>query len=155
MSDGQESGFEWLKGHEHELHRIPISTLLRWFLYDINAEDAFENAELFNLTPISEEGHEKELEDSYARLDSIEDIISFLSFYANATAEYAFAMNKRHLLEIPGISEDMLVSAEEPLKIFYLNMTMSSLLSAFAAATELSIIKLNGTYTEIKKETNE
>jgi len=152
MSEDQ---FDWVHGSSHEMHKIPVSTLLRWFLYDVNASDAKENIEIFNLTAVSEEGHEKETEDSDARMEEIVDLLPFLSFYANATADYAFALNKKYLLEIPGITEEVIEASEEPLKSFYINLAMSALISAFASATELSIIRLNGTHTEIKKESNE
>ena len=42
------------------LHPIPFTTLIRWYLYDLEVENPNKIAELLGLTPISQEGEEKE-----------------------------------------------------------------------------------------------
>ncbi len=150
MSNNEEN-FDWISRGSHNLHKVPVSTLLRWFLYDVNSDDAMENISIFNLTPISSEGDEKELSDSNNRLDAISEILPLLNFYANATAEYAYAMNKQHMSAIADLPKEVMDAAEEALKDFYVNVTFSALVSAFASAAELRIINLNGTHTEIKR----
>jgi hypothetical protein len=140
--------------HDNEgtLHKVPVSMLLRWFLYDIAGEDANDQRDIFNLSAVSEEGHEKEVDESLNRLVRIEDLLPLISFYASTTADYAYALHRKSFKEIADITEEMLDASEEPLKEFYTNMAFAALLTAFASTAELGIIKLTGAQTSVKKE---
>lgn len=138
-----------------ELHQVPITTLFRWYLYDTIGPDANKNIKVFGLSPISEEGHEKEQEDSDNRLFAIEALLPFLTIYANMNAEFSFEAHRKEMLKIPGIDESMLESSSETLKEFYSNLTFNGMLAAMSAATELNLIKMHGMYTGIKEKDNE
>jgi hypothetical protein len=138
-----------------EIHQVPITTLFRWFLYDTAGPEANENIGIFDLSPVSEEGHEKEQEDSDNRLFAIEALIPFLTIYANMNAEFSFEAHRKEMLKIPGVDESMLESSSTTLKEFYSNLTFNGLLAAMSAAVELSLIKTYGTYTGIKEKDNE
>ncbi|NBW11508.1 MAG: hypothetical protein EBR82_26105 [Caulobacteraceae bacterium] len=130
---------------------IPLHTLLRWYLYDVAGDDAINREKIFGLSPVSKEGHQKELEESEKRIDKIEDLLPLLTFYSIKTAEYAFAMHKDSFKSIPGISEEMLNDSEEALTSFYTNMAFSALLSSFASLNELGIIKVKHVEAKIKE----
>lgn len=138
-----------------EVHQIPVTTLLRWYLYDTIGPDANKNIKVFDLSPVSEEGHEKEQEDSDNRLFAIEDLLPFLTIYANMNAEFSFEAHRKEMLKIPGIDESMLESSSGNLKEFYSNLTFNGLLAATAAAVELNLLKVHGTYSGLKEKDNE
>ena len=138
-----------------EVHQVPITTLFRWYLYDTVGEDANKNIGVFDLSPVSEEGHEKEQDDSDSRLLAIDALIPFLTIYANMNAEFSFEAHRKEMLKIPGIDESMLESSSSTLKEFYSNLTFNGLLAAMSAAVELNLVKPYGIYTGIKEKDNE
>lgn len=138
-----------------EIHQVPITTLFRWFLYDTAGPEANENIGIFDLSPVSEEGHEKEQDDSDNRLLAIDALIPFLTIYANMNAEFSFEAHRKEMLKIEGVDESMLESSSATLKEFYSNLTFNGLLAAMSAAVELSLIKPYGVYTGIKEKDNE
>lgn len=138
-----------------KLHQVPVTTLFRWYLYDTIGADANKNIGVFDLSPVSEEGHEKEQDDSDNRLFAIEDILPFLTIYANMNAEFSFEAHRQEMLRIPGIDESVLESSSETLKEFYSNLTFNGMLAAVSAAVELNLIKMHGRYTGIKEKDNE
>ena len=138
-----------------EIHQVPITTLYRWYLYDIIGENANKHIDIFGLTPVSEEGNEKELEDSEIRISEIEPLLSFLSLYANINAEYSFEVHKGQMMKIPGITESMIESSSDNLKEFYSNMAFNALTAALASAVDLKLITLHGLFTGIKDKDDE
>jgi len=138
-----------------EVHQVPITTLFRWYLYDTVGENANKNINIFDLSPVSDEGHEKEQDDSDSRLLAIDPLIPFLTIYANMNAEFSFEVHKKEMLKIEGIDESMLESSSATLKEFYSNLTFNGLLAAMSAAVELNLVKPYGIYTGIKEKDNE
>ena len=138
-----------------EIHQVPITTLFRWYLYDTIGPEANKNINVFSLSPISDEGHDKEQEDSDNRLFNIDALIPFLTIYANMNAEFSFEAHRKEMLKIPGIDESMLESSSEALKEFYSNLTFNGLLATMSAAVELNLVKMHGMYTGIKEKDNE
>jgi hypothetical protein len=138
-----------------EIHQVPVTTLFRWYLYDTVGSDANKNIGIFNLSPVSEEGHEKEQDDSDNRLFNIDALLPFLTIYANMNAEFSFEAHRKEMLKIPGVDESMLESSSTTLKEFYSNLTFNGLLATISAAVELNLIKLHGTYTGLKETDNE
>jgi hypothetical protein len=136
---------------EYEINKIPITTLFRWFLYDVNSDDAHKYSQLFHLTPVSEEGDAKEQADSDIRVENIADIVPLLTFYANATSEFAFNLHREKLINLDGVTDDMIDSSEEVFKEFYYNMVFAGLLGTFSAMNALDIIKLNSTHASIQE----
>lgn len=57
---------------------IPMSTLMRWYLYDMDVVDREELAQKFELPPISQEGIEMEILDSKARMAVVEKYTDFV-----------------------------------------------------------------------------
>jgi hypothetical protein len=145
----------WPISHDNEgpnnLNKIPITTLFRWLLYDITSEDAPLYSHIFDLTPVSEEGNLKEQNDSDIRVENITDIVPLLTFYATATAEFAFNLHKTKLVKVEGITEDMVAATEESFKEFYYHMIFAGLMGSYSALKELDIIKLNSVHTSIQE----
>lgn len=131
------------------MSKVPITTLYRWYMYDMNIENPNEHLNVFNITPISDEGDEKEREESDARTDRIEALIPFMNLYANMNAHYIFEMQKADLLEIPGITEEKLKSEMPNLKQFYRQISFAAILTMLSSAIELGLLIPDGSITDI------
>jgi hypothetical protein len=116
----------------------------------MEATDPNKSAEIFDLMPVSQEGDDKEREDSEIRLYNIEPLMSFINLYSNMNAEYIFETQKSDLLKMPNVSEEMLENEINKLKALYSTITYAGLTTAISAAVELRLISLNGTFTGIK-----
>lgn len=134
-----------------KLQKLPITTLFRWYLYDIIGEEANDHIEVFNLSSVSSEGHEKELEDSEARLINISALTPLISLYSDMNAKHSFEVQKSELLKVKGVTEEMLESSSPGLTEFYSQMTFNGIMAILSAAVELELIELNGTFTGIKE----
>lgn len=140
---------------DDKMFKLPITTLFRWYLYDIAGEDAHKDINVFNLSPVSEEGNDKELEDSEARLINVSSITPLISLYSEMNAKYAFSIHKKELIKIPGVTEEMLETGKESLMEFYNHITFNGIMSIFSAAIELDLVELNGLFLGPKGEVNE
>ena len=145
----------WPINHEEEDNepgiKIPISTIYRWFLYDVAGSDAPTFNEVFQLTPVSPEGHEKEQDDSDNRLEAIEDLLSFAHMYSDITSEYAFEIHRKQMTNMPGVTEELLESSKDTLTGFYSNMIFAGIVSLLSALTALKLITLSDKYPEIRE----
>jgi hypothetical protein len=137
----------WLKRlfkreDDYIIHRneVPMSTIIRWYLYD-TGNDENEIAELIGLTPISQEGMDKEQEDSDLRLSQLEFILPFITSMAEinsktiATIAVQLAHEDGAEME-QGIDETITV-----LEGLYKTVSMASLVGAFSIALNLGLIK--------------
>ena len=131
------------------LHKVPLNMLYRWFLYDMNVENPNEVIDIFRITPVSEEGDEKERQDSEARADAVEPLLPFLNLYANMNAHYIFEMQKKDLINVPAAIAEKLDSEKATIKAFYSQVTLAGLITALSSALELGIIKSEGAFTGI------
>lgn len=139
----------------YKKQELPMTTLYRWYLYDVIGEDAKKNFKLFNLSPVSEEGDEKELQDSGVRLNEISPLLPLIKMYADMNAKYTYDIQKEELLKSKGVTPAMLESSSKSLKEFYSNMAFNGILAILAAAVELELLELNGTFTGVKEIDNE
>lgn len=134
---------------EYVREKVPLTTLFRWYMYDMNVENPNLHTHVFDLSPVSEEGDEKERQESEARADEVEPLLPFLNLYANMNARYIFEMQKADLLDAPEMTEAKLKNESAAIQAFYRQITFSGLVTAFSSAVELGLVKLNGSYTEI------
>ena len=86
---------------EYVVHRldIPVSTIVRWYMYDTDFADQNELAELIGLSKVSQEGNVKEQEDSDKRLEAIEQYIPFLTQMAEISANLITSIHAKELEE--------------------------------------------------------
>ena len=135
----------------YKMQKLPVTTLYRWFLYDVSGDDAPNDFGLFHLSSVSEEGHGKELEDSETRLTTIAPLLPLIKMYADINATYSFNIQRAELLKAEGVTPEMLDSSSKSLKQFYSSMAFNVILAVLSSAVELEILELNGTFTEIKE----
>lgn len=132
-----------------EMSKVPLTTLYRWYMYDMNDESPNAHAGVFDITPVSEEGDEKEREESDIRTERLADLIPFINLYANMNAQYIFEMQKKDLVESQVISAEKLDEDHASLKKLYKQITFSGLLTMLSSALELGLLQTDGAITDI------
>lgn len=131
------------------MDKIPLTTLFRWYMYDMNVDEPNKHTQIFGLTPVSEEGDEKERQESEQRSDQIDPLLEFLNLYANMNARYIFEMQKSDLLDAPGMTEEKIRAEAAKIQAFYRQITFAGLVTSFSSAIELGLVTVNGSYAEI------
>lgn len=132
---------------------IPITTLARWYIYDMVAKDVNKLATALALTPVSEEGDEKESQDSIDRLARVESLIPYMEVMSDINSKVIMQLQRDTL---PEEVKEQLADSEEALEhllTFYDYVSFAAILSAFSSAAELGIIDVSGRFTH--KETGE
>lgn len=136
------------KEPEQVTTNVPLSTVLRWALYDFGVDNPNEIASKLGLTPVSKEGDEKEQEDSEIRLAYLDDVLPFIDVISELNARIVASVQMRELKE-SGV-RDMEELSEEDVNTmigFYQAIGFSALVSAFSAGIQLDIIHVHTTGT--------
>lgn len=118
-----------------ETQDLPVSTLVRWFLYDTDLSDPNDLAIALGLNPVSEEGESKELEDSDNRLFEVADLFPYLDTIAEIAANSVVAAQLSEAGE--ELSEDAPLHIMLPL---YKLVAQAALVSGFSSAVELGLV---------------
>jgi transcriptional regulator with GAF, ATPase, and Fis domain len=114
-----------------------MSTLLRWYLYDTRLAEPNTLVEELGLNKVSEEGEDKEKEDSDNRLANIATMFPFMDTIAD------FSVNTMLAMQITKAEEHDEEVSEEDLEtsgIIYKAIAMSTLIGFLSIATHLDII---------------
>ena len=124
---------------EYEIvsNEVPMSTLLRWYLYDTRLAEPNTLVEELGLNKVSEEGEDKEKEDSDNRLANIATMFPFMDTIAD------FSVNTMLAMQITKAEEHDEELSEEDLEtsgIIYKAIAMSTLIGFLSIATHLDII---------------
>lgn len=142
--------FKRNKGYEfeHIARDVPFSTLVRWFIYDTGLTDPNEAAQILGMTPVSEEGDDKEMQDSDNRLEAIADLMPFLVVLAEISATALTKIQSHEIAETEGaISEEEI----ESMHSLYTLVSLSSLISGFSTAVELGLISKDSLLTNLER----
>ena len=119
---------------------IPLTHLMRWFLYDTGLINPNEIVNRLNLTPVSDEGNVKEEEDSDNRMASIAELIPFLELMSDITADAIVAIQVQDIEEALGSDTEQISHEMTVMRSLYKVVGLSALVSAFSAAAELGMI---------------
>lgn len=114
---------------------LPMSTILRWYLYDTGLDDANKLAEFVGLNKVSEEGDAKEQEDSDIRVSRIMELLPYIDALSDISAD---TMEALHKLNGKGI--DLTEEETESSKIIYKAVSMSSLIGALSIGISIGIL---------------
>jgi hypothetical protein len=136
---------------------IPFSTITRWSLYDLSVEEPNEIAVTLGLNPVSEEGNQKEEDDSSIRLEELNALFPFMDIISELNAKIIVAVQRRDMLK-EGLIEDKEMGDEEIMHMtdFYKSIGFSALVTAFSSGINLDIIHSVAIGTgETYKEENE
>ena len=128
--------------YEHTTSDIPLTTIARWYLYDIDlTKDINKLAESIGLSPVSEEGDTKEREDSKARTDAIGPLMPFLDTMSEFSALAISSMHMKEMLEeFPEERSDEIEERAEAMFTIYKAIALSTLIGTFSSAIHLNII---------------
>lgn len=137
-------------GEDDEIEKVPVSTLFRWFLYDMGEDSPNQFASTFSIATVSEEGDQKEREESDKRTERLNPLLDFFNLYASMNAQYIYETQKADFLDMPDISPEDAEKESSVFKTFYSNISFDAVMGTFSAALELGLIRLNGTFTAIE-----
>jgi len=129
---------------------IPVTTLVRWYMYDAGVDTPNTVVKEFDMTPASEEGEQKEEEDSRARIARVLPLFPFIAVMAEINAKTISTIQKQQLFE-SGTDLSKLEKEYEFMKEFYEQVGFSGLVTAFSAAAELGLVEITGTFSDIEK----
>lgn len=143
------SWFRKNKKPEYEINTqdVPLTTMVRWLLHDIGyGEDQIDD--LIGLSPISEEGIDKEIEDSNMRLRSLLPITPYIETIAEIASNVLSTIALKTAEEY-GDALDSDQDAELLNKLYY-SISLSSIIGAFSIASALGIIEVSAIAAENK-----
>lgn len=132
------SWFKRLFNREPEIEiissEIPMSTILRWYLYDTGLADPNELAEYLGLNNVSEEGNDKEVQDSQLRLSSITTLLPYIDVISTISAETFSAL---HYLNN---DEERDEEFEGRQKVVFKAIAMSTLIGALSIGVDIGMV---------------
>lgn len=137
---------KWFKKRKNEpeyelvTKDIPLTSLMRWFLYDSGLIEPNKIASKLNLTPVSEEGDHKEEEDSDIRLERISSLIPFLDIMSDITSDVITNIQIQDIEESDDEVAKQVVHEMTVMRHMYKVVSLSALISAFSSAVELGMI---------------
>lgn len=134
-------------GYSETRREIPVTTLARWYLYDMDVKHVNKLAMSLDLMPVSEEGDEKERQDSNARVSIIEPLIPFISIMSEINAKAVVQVQRNDLP--PHLKKAFQQHTHELEQIlqFYQQLSFAAIFSAFSSAAELGLVDVSGTFT--------
>lgn len=127
---------------------VPITTLIRWYMYDLEIKDTNKLAEAFSMMPVSEEGDEKEAQDARARMSKVMPLIPFLEVCSGINAKAIITLQEEELIKM-GMTLEQIENEKEFLNLFYQNVSFAALVSTLSTAIELGLLVVNGTLTDV------
>lgn len=137
---------KWLRRlfnrEEYVVHRVdvPVSTIVRWYMYDTSLYDENDLAELIGLSRVSQEGNAKEQEDSDNRLEAIEQYMPFLDQMADISANILTTIQLKEISDseyLTNLAEGM---PTEIMHSLFKAVALSTLIGTFSIGTNLQII---------------
>jgi hypothetical protein len=134
---------------------IPLSTIMRWYLYDVALGEPNEMSTMVGLNPVSQEGDDKEQEDSDVRLDNIEYILPFLNTIAEMGADVISAIQVDEITKADPDNVEEISKEMDMMKTMYKVVALSALIGGFSTAMEIGLIapgELTGAGTIDAKE---
>jgi hypothetical protein len=136
----------------HE-NAVPLSTVLRWYLYDtalVELEEVNDMAEALGLSRISSEGEDMELAESYLRVSEIEPLLPFLESMADMSAQLLTAVHIKEALEQGTADDTDLAASAEKLTVVYKAIALSTLVGTMSSAVYLGLVNHNTVKTNVE-----
>lgn len=134
--------------YETEMGSIPLTTLVRWYMFDAGVVEPNKVASYFDMTPVSEEGAEKEEQDSVRRVERVLPLFPYLAVHSEVNAKAISSLQRDELIEA-GMDPDKLTNELDNMMNFYEQLGFTNLVTAFSAAAELGLITITGEFSEL------
>lgn len=131
------------RDNEYEIFTkdIPLSTILRWYVYDTELGEPNEIVELMGLNRSSEEGDEKEREDSDSRLDNISYLLPYLNAMADIASDVITAVQVDEITKDNPNNKEEIERELDTMRLLYKVVSLSAIMGAFASAMEIGLIE--------------
>lgn len=130
--------------------KIPLSTLIRWYCYDLGIEDVNSLVKEFDLMPVSLEGEEYEMDQSDERVHNILPLMPFFEMVAsiNAKAISTIQLQEIKTDEFEDIDSEMMES-------LYRQVSFAALTAAFSAALEIGFLNKSHGFLSLENQNKE
>lgn len=137
---------KWFKKKKHDpdeiiTNDVPVSTLVRWFLYDTSLVDPNDAAHLVGLTRVSDEGDAKEVQDSEDRLAEIDELIPFLSAMSEISSTALANIQAAQIMEDDPDAGEKIMEDIGAMQSMYQVVALATLINTFSTAIKLGIIR--------------
>ena len=119
---------------------IPVTDIARWFIYDTGVGDPTEMANVLGMNPDSEEGQEKQEQDSEARLSQISYLMPFIDLMADIVADSITGVQIQKIKEENPDDVEEIERESTSMHMMYKVLGMTSIIGAFSAAMEIGLI---------------
>lgn len=119
---------------------IPLSTIARWYIYDTELGEPNEVSTVLGLNMVSEEGDEKEREDSELRIKNVEYLLPFIHAMSDVAADIISGIQIKEILEKNPEAEEEINTELDLMRTMYKVISLSSLIGAFSSAMEIGLI---------------
>jgi hypothetical protein len=131
-----------------QTNEIPVSTMLRWYIYDIGyGKDNID--EVLGLPYISPEGAEKEEQDSKERLDNLQPLVPFIDLMSDAAASIFLAVGSDIEPEMSEEEQDMV---EEALGNLYKSIALSAIVGTLSVGYALGLLDVTAVTTTATRD---
>lgn len=120
---------------------IPLSTIARWYIYDTELAEPNEVSALLGMTNVSEEGNEKEREDSDNRLEQIDYLLPYLEAIASISADVITSIQVKEITDKNPQDKEEIEREVGTMNVLYRVIGMAAIIGAFSTAMELGLVK--------------
>lgn len=120
---------------------IPLTTLARWYIYDTELAEPNEVASLLGMTNVSEEGNEKELQDSAVRLENIDYLLPFIDAIAKIGADVITSIQVKEITDRSPEDKEEIEREMGTMNTLYRVIGMAAIIGAFSTATEIGLVQ--------------
>lgn len=120
---------------------IPLTTILRWYIYDTELGEPNDIVEIMGLNRASEEGDEKEREDSDARMDNVGYLLPYLNAISDIAADVITAVQIDEIVKDNPDNKEEIERELDTMRVLYKVVSLSAIIGAFTTAMELGLIE--------------
>ena len=120
---------------------IPLSTILRWYIYDTELGEPNDVVEIMGLNKSSEEGDEKEREDSDERMDNIAYLLPYLNAMADIASDVITGVQVDEITKDNPNNSEEIERELDTMRVLYKVVSLSAIIGAFASAMEIGLIE--------------
>ena len=120
---------------------IPLTTIARWYIYDTELAEPNEVAQLLGMSNVSEEGNEKERQDSDDRLRNIDYLLPFADAIAKISADVITSIQVKEITDKNPEDKEEIEREIGTMNVLYRVIGMSAIIGAFSSAHEIGLIQ--------------
>jgi hypothetical protein len=120
---------------------VPLSTIARWYIYDTELAEPNEVADLLGMTYVSEEGNEKERQDSDNRLEAINYLLPYINMISDISSDVITSIQVSEITKKNPDDKEEIEREINTMATLYKVIGMAAVVGAFSTAMDLGLIK--------------